>query len=265
MDALWHEGCRELLITGRGQFQARLTQIGLHEQRLLASEEQLSRIAFFAMPPDTVLISFMLSGGAEPVWGGVSIPHAEIVALGPGESAHMRSDGPCDWGAVLLPSEAVTRYASVLTGAGSRLPLYERRWRPRPSAHKHLRHLHAAAIRMARIRPQAVIDTEAAHGLEQQLIHAVIDCLAAGPMGGARPSTRRHQETMVRFEQLLQSRPNRRLVVAEFSAALGISERLLRRLCAEHLGMSPTSYDRRRRMSLVRSTLRSERFRSVCG
>ena len=34
--------------------------------------------------------------------------------------------------------------------------------------------------------------------------------------------------------------------------ALGISERLLRSLCAAHLGMSPTRYLRLRRMSLVR-------------
>ena len=36
--------------------------------------------------------------------------------------------------------------------------------------------------------------------------------------------------------------------------AIGIVERLLSRLCAEHLGMRPTDYDRLRRMSLVRRT-----------
>ena len=43
--ALRKEGARGLLVTGRGQFRARLTQITLHRLRLLHGEEQLSRIA----------------------------------------------------------------------------------------------------------------------------------------------------------------------------------------------------------------------------
>jgi hypothetical protein len=36
---------------------------------------------------------------------------------------------------------------------------------------------------MAQTRPQALADAEAAHGLEQQLIHAVVDCLSSGSAG----------------------------------------------------------------------------------
>jgi AraC-like DNA-binding protein len=61
---------------------------------------------------------------------------------------------------------------------------------------------------------------------------------------------------VVRFEALLQAQPERNLRMAEICAALGVSERLLRSLCAEHLGMSPTTYLRLRRMSLVHRTLR---------
>jgi transcriptional regulator GlxA family with amidase domain len=120
-----------------------------------------------------------------------------------------------------------------------------------------LRRLHAAAIRVGRVQPHAVIDVEAAHGLEQQLIHAVVECLSTGSMGVHARSARRHQEIMVRFEHLLQRRPNQALAIAEFSTSLRISQRLLRTLCHAHLGMSPTSYDRLSRMSLVRSILRS--------
>ena len=48
--ALRKEGCLGLLVTGRGQFRARLTQITLHRLRLSRGEEQLSRIA--AVPGD---------------------------------------------------------------------------------------------------------------------------------------------------------------------------------------------------------------------
>jgi AraC-like DNA-binding protein len=254
--ALRQEGYLGLLITGRGQFQAQLTQITLHEQRVSAAEEQLSRIAFVAVPADTVLISFAQPGGRDPVWGGIKVRPDEIAILGPGESLHVRSGGPYRWGAIRLPQDELVRYGSALTGVASLLPLHQHRWRPRPMADRHLRHLHAAAIRMARVRPQAVIDAKAAHGLEQQLIHALIECLAAGPIAAVRPSARRHQEIMVRFEHLLQSQPDRRLPIPEISEALGVSERQLRSLCAEHLGMSPTRYDRLRRMWRAHSMLR---------
>lgn len=255
--ALRQEGCLRLLITGRGQFQARLTQIVLHRQRLSAAEERLSRIAFITVPRNMVLIWFGLSGGTHPIWGGISVKPEEIVALGPGESLHVRTDGPYRWGAIWLPSEAVIRYGSALTGAEFPVPWVGYLWRPRPTAGMRLRRLHAAAIRIAKVRPHAVIDAQAAHGLEQQLIHAVIECLTTGSMVATHRSRRRHQETMVRFEQLLQRQPNQGLVIAEFSAALGVSERLLRDLCTEHLGMSATRYDRLHRMSAVRSILRS--------
>ena len=176
--------------------------------------------------------------------------------LGPGESVHVRSDGLYRWGTVWIPSKALIRYGSALTGASFPISRIGHRWRPRPAASRRFRNLHAAAIRMDKVRPQALIDAEAAHGLEQQLIQAVIECLIAGSTNAAHPSARRHRETMVGFERLLRSQPARALLIPEVSAALGVSERLLRSLCAEHLGMSPTSYGRLRRMSQVRSILR---------
>jgi hypothetical protein len=56
--ALGKEGCLGLLITGRAPFRARLTEIKLHRLRLSGGDEQLSRIAFVAVPQDLVLISF---------------------------------------------------------------------------------------------------------------------------------------------------------------------------------------------------------------
>jgi AraC-like DNA-binding protein len=63
---------------------------------------------------------------------------------------------------------------------------------------------------------------------------------------------------MARFERLLQSQPDRDMRTAEISAMLGISDGLLRSLCAEHLGMSPGRYNRLRRTSSARRALRGE-------
>jgi hypothetical protein len=52
------EGCHGLVVTGRGQFRAQLTQIALHFLHLSAAEEQLARVAFMAVPGDMVLLTF---------------------------------------------------------------------------------------------------------------------------------------------------------------------------------------------------------------
>ena len=122
-------------------------------------------------------------------------------------------------------------------------------------ARGHLGQLHAAAIRIAQSRPQLLVDTEAAHGLEQQLIHAVVNCVPAELAEKVPPTTDRYQDILSRFEDLLHAQPNRSLSMAEICAALSVSDRLLRRLCSVHLGVGPIDYIRLRRMSLVRRDL----------
>lgn len=156
--ALGEEGCLGLLITGRGLFQARLTQIALHRLRLSAAEEQLSRIGFIAVPADMVLMWFPIGGASSPVWGGVGMRAGESMIVGPGQRLHARTVGPCRWGAIWLPVEELIRYGCALTGARFGVPSVALCWRPAPANGTRLHHLHAAAIRMAQIRPQALVD-----------------------------------------------------------------------------------------------------------
>jgi AraC-like DNA-binding protein len=253
--ALREEGCLGLFVTGQGQFRARLTQVRLHRLRLSAVEEQLSRITFVAVPANLILVSLPIGDGTAPIWGGITIRAGEIMTLGPGQRVHARTDGPSRWGAIWLPAQDLVRYGRALTGATFAVPTAARSWRSSPAAGRRLRHLHVAGTRMAGFRPETLLDAEAAHGLEQQLIHALIECLSAGSVDEGTPAARRHQDVVVRFEGLLQAQPERNPRMAEICAALGVSERLLRSFCAEHLGMSPTTYLRLRRMWLVHRTL----------
>jgi AraC-like DNA-binding protein len=254
--AIRAEGWLNLLITGRGRFHARLTQVTLHSLRLSATEEHLARIAFLTVPADMALITLPVDGAPLPVYGGIAIRDGEIIILSPGEQTHARTGGFSRVGTICLPVKELVRFGDALTGGGFAIPPAVHRWRPSPKLGRDLRSLHAAAIRMAAIRPRTLINAEAAHGLQQQLIHAMVDCMAAGSAITATQSGRRHQDIMVRFEHLLHLQPGRAIRVAEICTALDVSERLLRSLCAEHLGMGPISYDRLRRMSLVRHTLR---------
>jgi AraC-like DNA-binding protein len=254
--ALRSEGFLSLLVTARGQFRARLTQIALRRFRLSAGTEQLSRIAFISVPVDHLLISFPIGKGAAPVFGGIRIRGGEMMILGPCEQVHARIEGPHRWGAIWVPVEELVKHSRILTGVPFSIPPIAQRWRPSPANGRNLRDLHAAATRVAASRPEVITDLQAAHGLEQQLIHAVVECLSDGS-GDMHPApARRKQEIMARFEQLLGAQPDRSARMKEICASLGVSRSLLCGLCAEHLGMSPIAYDRWRRLSSARRALR---------
>ena len=253
--ALRREGCLNLVITGIGRFQARLTQVALEIVDLTAAEEQLSRVVFFGAPADVVLLIFPIGYGTSPLYGGIGLRAGEIMTVGPGVHTHSRVDGIAHWATVHLPVDELIKYGVSLTGAPFTVPPAIQRWQPRRSAIRNLRSLHAAAIRMASVHPQTLMDPEAAHGLEQQVIHAVVECLPGSIIDPGSAKKRREQDTMVGFEQLLQNQSDRSVRLTEICLALDVSERSLRRLCVDHLGMSPITYDRLRRMSLVHRAL----------
>jgi AraC-like DNA-binding protein len=252
--ALREDGVLGMLITRHGRFRTRLTQIALHRLRLSAAEEQLPRIAFVAVPADAVMVPLPMRGGPSPIWGGIGTRADEIITLGPDQRVYARTDGPCRWGTIRLPAGDLARYGRAMRGAGFGIPYLVARWQPPPAARRELRHLHQAAIRAADIRSAPLIDGEAVHGLEQQLIHALVECLSAGPVDGDM-SAHRHRKVLAQFEGLLQMQPF--LGVAEICALLGVSDRMLRSLCEEHLGVSPSSYLRLRRVQQAHRALRS--------
>ena len=178
--ALHAEGCLGLLITSRGQFRAQLTQIALHRLHLSAAEEHLSRIAFVAVPADTVLMSFAIGTALSPIWGGIAAQTGEIVTLGPGQRIHARTEGVSRWGMIRLPVEDLTRYGRALTGAPFAVSSGARCWRPPAAAGRELRQLHAAAIRVAQARPQALVERRG-----RAWTGATIDpCAGQLPVGG---------------------------------------------------------------------------------
>jgi AraC-like DNA-binding protein len=251
--ALSADGVAGLLVTGRGQFRARITQVALEGLRLAAVEEQLARIAFVVVPAGIVLVAFPIDGGPSPVWGGIEIHPREIITLGPGQRLHARTAGPSHWGAIHVLGRQLAQYGRAVSGTRFAVPSAAR-WRSPAAAVRELRDLHRAAIRMAEARAAAFTDIEAAHGLEQQLLHALIECLSERREEEAA-TARRHRDILARFEDLLDAEPF--LLMTEISAALGVSDRLLRECCKKHLGMGPGEYRRFRAMQQVHRALRS--------
>ncbi len=253
--ALRQEGCLGLLITGHRAFRARLTQVALHRLRLTAGDEQLARIAFVAAPAGSVLLTFAIGKAPAPIWAGIEIRANEIITIGPGETVHARTGGPALWGTLRIPERDWLDYGGALTGTRFAVPRGIARWRPRPAPARHLRDLFRAAMRTAETRPGVLADVEAAHGLEQQTIDALIECLEAVTAEEEALAAKRHRDILARFEELLKVGPPRSLPA--ICAELGVSERLLRECCGLSLGLSPTEYRRRWAMQQVNRELRS--------
>ena len=111
--ALRDEGCLGLLVTDAGEFRARLTQLTLHRLRLSAAEERLPRIALVAVPAGTILVALARGRASAPIWGGTRLGTDEIITLAAGQHLHMRTDGPCRWGSIWVPTAELLSYGSA--------------------------------------------------------------------------------------------------------------------------------------------------------
>jgi hypothetical protein len=250
--ALRKEGFLSLLVTGNGEFRARLTRVSLHSLRLSAAEEHLSRTGLVDVPAGTTLVALTRGTAFAPFWGGVRLGADEVMTLGAGQRVHMRTDGPCRWGSIWLPNGDLVRYGNTLTGAAFAVPSAAR-WRLRPAMGRHLRHLYTAGIEAIERRSTTFIGGKAAHGLEQQLIEALVECLSNSSVIEAGRSTIEHRGLALRFEALLQTEPDRALRMDEIHSALSVSARALRLACEEQLGMGPVAYLRRRMQQVHRA------------
>ena len=133
-----------------------------------------------------------------------------MITLGPGLRLHARTLGLSHWGAIHVPNHQLADYGRVLSGAGFVIPPVAR-WRPPRAAIRQLLSLHRAAIGMAEARAGALTDLQAAHGLEQQLLDALIECLSEGAEEETA-TDRRHRDILARFEDLLVAEPSLPLV-----------------------------------------------------
>ena len=112
--ALREEGVLNLLVTGLGEFRARLIQVTLHHLRLLAGEERLSRIVFAAVPTDTLFVLWPAGDRPGPIWDGGGLRVGEMITLGPGQRIHSRTDGLCHWAAIQLSAEELAQFQARL-------------------------------------------------------------------------------------------------------------------------------------------------------
>ena len=127
---------------------------------------------------------------------------------------------------------------------------------PSPSAMAKLQRLHAAAAQLAEDAPAVIAHPEAARGLEQALIEALVGCLGTGEVREDRSALRQHALILRRFRRAVEEDPDEPLYIPELCKAIGVADRTLRTCCQEQLGMGPKRYLLLRRMHLARRALR---------
>ena len=127
---------------------------------------------------------------------------------------------------------------------------------PQTGAMAKLQRLHAAAGHLAETAPEIIANPDAAYGLEQALIEAMVGCLGDNETREDSVAQRQHELIIRRFRRVVEENPDQPLYVPELCKAIGVSERTLRVCCQEQLGIAPKRYLLFRRLHLARRALR---------
>jgi hypothetical protein len=186
-----------LIVTGGGDFNARLTWLHLRRFHVLRGRENLSRIAFISLSPAQVFVSFPASAGSPLTYGGLGLQFGEVVFHSRGERMHQRTNGESQWGLISLPPEQLAACSKALTGRKITPPSAVRVLRPSRSEATRLLRLHSKACRLAETRHKLIANPEVARALEQELLHALVNCLMADNANSDLKTSRHHADIMV--------------------------------------------------------------------
>ena len=246
----------ELLLTCAARFTACVTRVELSQLHLLCVKEIMARVAYLRLAPALAFVTFPAEGNLEMTWAGIPLRSGDIVFHGLGERMFQRTMRGCGWGAISLDPKTLVAHSRAIMEQDLVPPPDGRVIRAPPSMARWLKHLHIKACRLAQTKPNFIVHPEVARALEQDLIHALVTCLAQGDVVAEAPAQRRHACIMIRFAEVTASSPALQLPIPELCQALGVSDRSFRICCAEFLGMSPNQYLRLRRLHAAWAELR---------
>lgn len=246
----------DLWITGKGCFCGELVQIDLDRVWMQQGQENLPRIAHIQMLERRVAFAFNAEPGQSPgYYCGMELDANAIFVLGPAASAHARTIEPHSWAAMSLPTDNLSAASRALIGRELTNRPVVRLVHPDPTHMVQLMRLHAAIRGLAEASPETLGHPGVSAALENELVHALLTCLADDVPTKAGSGWRYHTAIINRFEEVLAANCDRPMYLADICTAVGASERTLRASCEERLGMGPIRYLWLRRMHLARRTL----------
>jgi AraC-like DNA-binding protein len=244
----------KLTITGSGDFTARLIRLKLQDLEVRCCNESLPRVAYVSLPPGQMFVSFPVGTAAALISDGFALRNGDFV-LHSGRT-HQRSNGACQWGTISLSSERLAGCSRALTGQAIASPGAAKILRPPRADVSRFQYLFAQACLLAESKHKLIERPEVARALEQEMLHAIVNCLIADEVRDSSKTRYQHADVMVRFEETLDRCINQKLSMPALCTELGVPQRTLRMCCAEFLGVSPTRYLLLRRLNRVRWALR---------
>jgi AraC-like DNA-binding protein len=246
----------ELTVIGRGHFSAKLTRIDLHRLGMQRFSDNLPRIAHSSRSGGLAIIVFRTQPGPSLARNGLEMQPTNIVRHGKDQAYHQRSSGSADFANMSLPEEDMAAIGEAMAGIDLTPPRDAMLVTPSPSAMARLQRLHAAAGHLAENAPEIIANPDAARGLEQELIEAMISCLADGEVREDSVAQRHHEIVMRRFRRVVEENPGEPLYIPEICKAIRVADRTLRLCCQQHLGIGPKRYLLLHRLHLARRALR---------
>jgi len=250
------QGTCQLTVTGRGNFATELIRIDFHRLWVQRFSEALPRIIHVTDWGGRAAFSFRLQPGASIIRAGVEMLPGTIMRHAEGQSYYVNSGGG-GYGTMSLPIAEMACAGAAIAGCDLVPPKDPQFITAAPAALATLRDLHASAVALAKDAPAVIAHPEAARGLEQALVEAMVDCLGGGEVEEDRAALRQHAMIMRKFHRAIDEKPDEPIYIPELCKAIGASERTLRVCCQDHIGMSPKRYLLLRRMHFVRRALRN--------
>jgi AraC-like DNA-binding protein len=246
----------DLLVTSKGTFRANMVQIDLGRLLMQKSADSLPRIMRATIGPTRAPIMFIGDMSQKPIHlGSRELHRGEIVFWGRNATDHLRTSAASRNASMSLTPEDLATAGHSLTGREITVPSDTVVVRPAPRPMARLMGLHETAAQLAESAPNTLAKPAVAKALEQELVHAMVNCLSGHMAKETERYGRQHAKVIARFEDFLMARRYDPVHLAEMCTAIGVSERTLRSCCHEHFGMGPIHYLWLRRMQLARRAL----------
>jgi AraC-like DNA-binding protein len=244
----------DLTVTGAGEFRARLVRLKMKHLQVYWCREDLPRIARISLPPERIFVSFPV-GPESLTSNGLVLRKGDLILHGRGERTHQRSENACQWALISFSPEQFANCSKALLGHSIAPPRVSRIVRPPRAEWLGLQRLVRQACGLAEAQ-QKLFSPDVARALEQEILDAVIHCVASKGRVEKSRTRHHHAAVMVRFEEELDKYLDRKVAMPTLCAAIGVAERTLRMCCAEFLGVGPRRYLLLRRLNRARAALR---------
>lgn len=252
----------DLLVLQPRAFHARLTWVDLPNLQLLRAREASARVGFLRLPSDQVFATFATAPNSTLHYNDIALQFGDLMLHSRGEFLHQRTTAACEWASIAITPAALSKFGRTLAGRTLTAPAAGQFVRPRRADGRRFERLHRRVCNVVERKLDNLSNREVVRALEQDLIEALINCLAFGTGRQDHHPSQTKPDVPRAFEALLAKEPCRLLRTQEICNSLGISEATLRAKCSLALGMSPGQYQRLRRLKLLRAELLQARSSS---